>query len=163
MIVAPNALGLGETALKYLDKRQQRLKAKQLLQYMKKKRLIEYTHLPDGKLEVKVTEAGRQRIQKVNFNELTIRKPKQWDGKWRFVMFDIPERKRHSRSALSMKLRNLGFYQLQKSVWAHAYPCALEVELIKQVFEIPDECVIFAEVSYIDSQIHLIKHFNLDA
>lgn len=160
-IVAPNTLQLGESALKYLDKRERKRELKRVLSYMKRRNFINYHELPDGQIKVRLTEKGKERTHKVKFDEMEISKPKRWDKKWRLVMFDIPEKRRQSRSALSTKLKTLGFYQLQKSAWAHPYPCSFEVELIKQVFEIRDQDIIFAEIERIDHQFELLKHFKL--
>lgn len=161
VLVAPNAAQLGDKALKFLDRRSRKLKAKTALDYMNRKNLIEYKESPNGVLAVVVTEKGKQREQKVRFEELKIKRPKKWDKQWRLVTFDIPESQRKSRSSLSSKLKLLGFYQLQKSVWVHPYPCELEVELVKQFFGIPDEYIVFAKVSSINNHDQLAKHFNL--
>lgn len=43
--------------------------------------------------------------------------PKQWDEKWRIVIFDIPEEKRVIRNLFRRNLKKWGFKHLQKSVW----------------------------------------------
>ncbi len=161
IIFAPNAIQLGEVALKYLDKRSRKLESKRLIDYMRRKRLVTFSELPDGQLMVHVTEQGKKRMQKVDFDKMKISVPPKWDQKWRLVMFDIPEGKRKARSALSMKLKLLGFYQLQKSAWVYPYPCDREIELTKEVFGIPYGYVISADVAKIDQESILRKHFNL--
>lgn len=52
----------------------------------------------------------------------------KWDNKWRVVIFDIPEELHTKRNQLRTKLKNLGFYMLQKSIFVIPYPC--EDELI---------------------------------
>lgn len=39
---------------------------------------------------------------------------KDWDKRWRIVVFDVPEELRKGRDVLHSKLRALGFYELQK-------------------------------------------------
>lgn len=46
---------------------------------------------------------------------------KKWDGKWRFVIFDIPEKAKGVRDRLRSKLKELGFGMWQKSVYVTAY------------------------------------------
>jgi len=46
----------------------------------------------------------------------------KWDGRWRILIFDIPENQRRKRDILRTKLTDLGFHQLQKSVWITPYP-----------------------------------------
>lgn len=41
----------------------------------------------------------------------------EWDGKWRIVIFDIPEQKRIVRNLFRRNLKKWGFKYLQKSVW----------------------------------------------
>lgn len=50
------------------------------------------------------------------------RKPKQWDGKWRMVIFDVPETRRNARDYLRDTLKGLGFHALQRSAWITPHP-----------------------------------------
>ena len=67
----------------------------------------------DGrKILLKLTDKGKQ--------ELILRKlleNKKWDGKWRIVIFDIPEKYRSVRNTFRSQLKMWEFIQLQKSVW----------------------------------------------
>lgn len=49
--------------------------------------------------------------------DLVGQEPKNWDGKWRIVIFDIPEEKRIVRNLFRRNLKKWGFKNLQKSVW----------------------------------------------
>ncbi len=44
-----------------------------------------------------------------------------WDGKWRIVLFDIPEAKRPVRDYLRNVLKRHGFVEFQRSMWAWPY------------------------------------------
>lgn len=60
----------------------------------------------------------------LSINWLTpyLKKPEgRWDGKWYVVIFDIPEGIKNARNLLRRKLRDLGFGQLQKSVFISSY------------------------------------------
>lgn len=83
----------------------------------------------DGKLVAQLTKEGEKKIAKYEFEEMKIQKPKKWDGKWRLVIFDIPEGKKTAREFLRQKLISLGFYQLQKSVYIQPFPCIEEKKL----------------------------------
>lgn len=61
----------------------------------------------------KFREKQERKIQKPNINK----KDERWDGKWRVVIFDIPEENRRVREALRETLKLMEFYPLQKSVW----------------------------------------------
>ena len=47
---------------------------------------------------------------------------RKWDGGWRMVFFDIPEKNRRHRDYLRRVLKLIGFYELQKSIWVYPYP-----------------------------------------
>ncbi len=58
---------------------------------------------------------------------------KKWDGKYRMVIFDIPEKQRQHRDWLRSQLYYLEYTQLQKSVFISKYP--LTSEVIKEIKE----------------------------
>lgn len=45
----------------------------------------------------------------------------EWDGKWRALVFDIPEKRKRERKLLRYELYMTGFRRLQKSVWISPY------------------------------------------
>jgi CRISPR-associated endonuclease Cas2 len=85
---------------------------------------------------IRLTKKGKERALKYKLEDMEIKKPKKWDGKWRIVIFDIPEKKKLARNVLRDKLKELGFERVQKSVFVHPYPCRDEIDFIKEVYEI---------------------------
>lgn len=69
----------------------------------------------DGVVYLQVTREGRSKITG-KFPLLTLQR-QRWDRKWRIVIFDIEEEQRSIRDSFRLKLKELGFGQLQKSVW----------------------------------------------
>lgn len=58
--------------------------------------------------------------------------PQSWDGKWRLLMFDIPEGARDLRRQLRLTLRNMNFYCLQASIYISPWPISNEaIHLLK--------------------------------
>jgi len=49
-------------------------------------------------------------------------KEQSWDGKWRLIMFDIPEKKREERIWLRFRLVVWDYKPIQKSVFIGKYP-----------------------------------------
>lgn len=45
----------------------------------------------------------------------------EWDGKWRIILFDIPEKKRRYRDELRAMIKAVGFKEFQKSIWVYPY------------------------------------------
>jgi len=107
----------------------------QALYLLKKRKIINIKKLGE-KTIVELTEKGKKRKLQYDLDNLIISKREKWDKKWRFLMFDIPESKKSAREALRGKLKKLGFFQFQKSVWIFPYPCAEEVDFISEVFAI---------------------------
>lgn len=81
---------------------------------------------------ISLTEEGKKRAGRFQIDSLNIKKPKQWDRKWRIVIFDISHLHRFKREAFRGKLKQLGFCQLQKSVWVHPYNCEDEIKLLQE-------------------------------
>lgn len=50
-----------------------------------------------------------------------------WDGKWRVVIFDIPEKQRRLRDDLRLELKKLGFGCWQRSVWVTPFDFVREL------------------------------------
>lgn len=136
-----------------------RRKISQAMSYLKRNRLIVLKEEGD-KIIVELSEKGEKKVKQYEFNELKITKPEEWDQKWRIVIFDIPDKKRVARNVLRDKLKNLNFFQLQKSVWAHPYPCENEIKLVAEIFEVSP----FINIIIADRILNDIKaraHFNL--
>ncbi|MDO8676094.1 MAG: hypothetical protein Q7K16_00305 [Candidatus Azambacteria bacterium] len=104
--------------------------------YLKSKKLIQINDNSDGTCAVELTEKGRRKILKYDIDTLKIKPMKKWDGRWRFVMFDIPDKHRKTSNALREKLKELGFFQFQKSIWVYPYPINDEITFISEIFSI---------------------------
>ena len=62
-------------------------------------------------------------------------KPMKWDGKWRIVVFDIPEKYKSTRESLRKYLYAMGFAQIQKSVFITKRECLNEVRALMRSCE----------------------------
>ena len=88
-----------------------------------KRGLVEIIKRKNGVEEIRLTKKGKAKLVQYNIDQLKVEKPQKWDGKWRVVIFDIPVTKDQSRELLRRKMKQLGFYKLQNSVFVHPYPC----------------------------------------
>lgn len=162
LAVAPGA-GVGVDAFTKWYKEQDRRKKFRLRKTfgtLRRERLITIVPAPNGKTKVLLTEAGKKRVLEYQLEEMRIPKMNRWDHVWRLVMFDIPERYKKARGALREKIREFGFYQLQKSVWVHPYQCRNEIDFITEIFEV-SPYVRIAEATHIDGESFLKQHFEL--
>ena len=88
---------------------------------------------------IRLTKEGKKKAGWMQIDDLKIKKPKKWDGKWRIVIFDISNLKKFYRDLFRGKIKELGFYQLQKSVWIHPFDCRDEIELLKDFFGLTEK------------------------
>jgi len=77
---------------------------------------------------IELTSKGKRHLKKIAFEDIEIKRPVVWDGKWRLVIFDIPEGMRSGRDIFRTKLKNLGFKQIQRSVYLYPFECIDEIE-----------------------------------
>lgn len=91
------------------------------LKRLRENGLIDF--VDDNRLVYRLTDQGRQ---KVVLAKLLIDDQK-WDGKWRILIFDIPEKRRVARDVLRSKLKAWGFIRWQQSVWVTKKNCAKEL------------------------------------
>ncbi|MEK7520177.1 MAG: hypothetical protein AAB581_02990 [Patescibacteria group bacterium] len=98
--------------------------------------LVGYEEHGDGMVALTLTEDGAQRVLQYSLGTMTIPTPALWDGYWRVVAFDIPERLKKGRNAFSAKLKELGFLQLQKSVFIFPHECKNELDFVIEAFSL---------------------------
>ena len=89
----------------------------QALKRLRENGLVDF--VGDRKLMVRLTDQGREKavLAKIKLGN------EKWDGKWRLVIFDIPEKRRAVRDLLRSKLKQWDFMHLQQSVWASKKDC----------------------------------------
>lgn len=125
---------------------------------LKNRKIIEIKDA-GNKTVILLTEKGKRRKLVNDLDQIKISYAGAWDGKWRFLMFDIPESKKNAREAFREKLKQLGFFQFQKSVWIYPYQCNNEIDFVSEIFEIAPYITIL-DVR-VDSDGPLRAHFGL--
>jgi len=78
----------------------------------------------------RLTRKGFNKSLFILINNIAIKIPKIWDGKWRMLIFDIPKNYAGNRNFLRNHLIDIGFIQIQKSVWAFPFPCKKEIKFL---------------------------------
>ena len=73
----------------------------------------------NGQQFIKITDEGQlaQLLEKAQVD-----KPDRWDGKWRVMVFDIPENSHDKRDKFRWLLKRNNFVKLQASVFISPYP-----------------------------------------
>lgn len=150
------APGLAKT-LPYLAKVDTKRINQELFRLYKRGLIIVYKN-KNGIKSIKLTKTGKEELKKLQITNLTIEKPEKWDGMWRIIIFDIPIYKNSSRNILRRKVKSLGFFKLQNSVFIYPYPCFEVVTFLREYFGVKDE-VEYIEANRLESQDKLIEHF----
>lgn len=73
----------------------------------------------ENKIYLQLTDQGKKVVR--NHRRAGGRSPQSWDGKWRVVIFDIPEKRADARRYLRNYLKTLGFGKVQRSTWITPY------------------------------------------
>lgn len=162
-LVAPNAVRLFD----YLNPISRRnsirfnQRVTQALLRLERRGLI---HIIDdgGKRRVRLTQQGEELIHGLYAGSYVIPMPARWDGKWRLVMFDVPEKRKKVRDTLRMLLRSAGFVHFQDSAWIQPYPCDELVTLLRSHLGSGKGEIRYLTASLTDESDYAFrKHFNL--
>ncbi len=87
---------------------------------------------------ITLTKEGKKKAGFMQIDNLKIKQHPKWTGEWWMVIFDIAQDKKLHREALRGKLKELGFYPLQKSIWIYPFDCRAEIELLKDFFRLSE-------------------------
>ncbi len=112
-------------------------------------------------LYISLTEEGRKQCGKYQIDDLKIKKPLRWDKKWRVLIFDIGEKYKMKREALRGKLKELGLFPLQKSVWVCPYDFFGEMDILRRFFGLKHKEMKIITASEIESDREIKTFFGL--
>lgn len=107
-----------------------------IIKRLEKQEMISIRETSKG-VSIEITDKGKKRLLEYDFENMEL-KSKRRDGKWRIIIFDIPEEKKRSRDAFRRKLLQLGFIRWQDSVFVSAFPCKNEIDFLTNFLEISD-------------------------
>ena len=162
-VVAPNALQILDKPLqkyfKTMDERARVREYSRIINGMKQRGLVSYNY-GGYKHGIQITKKGHQRAKEITLDSMYIPIQKTWDRKWRIAMFDIPEKHKSGRDALSRSLKGLGCIQLQRSVWLHPFPfkdILIPIAVQHEVYKY----VTYIETGYIENDKLIKKRFKL--
>ncbi|MDP3901441.1 MAG: hypothetical protein Q8Q37_00485 [bacterium] len=132
------------------------------LKNLERRKLISFKELTNGTVKIIILHRGRELIRQYNLEDMKLRKPNKWDKKWRLIIYDIPVKQKRASDAFRAKMKNLGLYQLQKSIWVSPYECLSEIEFLCSVFNINmNECVFYFSTNEIPKKQEIEKFFDL--
>lgn len=133
----------------------------QMLRQLRRQKYIEIKTNDNGSTTVKITQNGLVRALTYQIEEMTIDKSKEWDKKWRVVIFDIPNKHKRIRDIFRMRLHQLGLHQLQESTYIHPYPCFKQIEFLREIYGVPFT-VNYLLVEKLEDDEYLRERFELN-
>lgn len=110
-------------------------------------------------LQFKVTSQGLKQLAMLEFLELKPPPNYHWDRSWRIVIFDVPEALRGARNDIRRLLKELGFMQLQLSVWIHPLPCFDKFEQLKRIYGTSENILLLETRDFFPPQ-RIVSHFQ---
>jgi len=114
------------------------------------------------KREIHLTKQGEKLVNDLYTGAYVIPLPARWDGKWRLVMFDVPEKRKKIRDTLRFLLRSAGFVHFQDSAWIQPYPCDELVTLLRSHLGSGKGEIRYMTASFADESDYAFrKHFDL--
>lgn len=115
----------------------------------------------NGQIYISLTKEGKTKAGKYQIDALAIEKPKKWDGKWRILIFDIKDKQKLKREALRGKIKQLGLFQLQKSVWIYPYDFEKEVKLLRSFFNLTQDEMQFIVACKMENSEKIKNYFKI--
>lgn len=132
---------------------------RQAIKSLYRSSLISFKELGGGRVKMVLSKNGENRVLEFDLDNLKIKKPASWDGKWRMIIFDIPKDMKKAREAFRFHLKKLGFYKLQKSVFILPFTCWEEIDFLVELYDLKP-FVRQVLVDEIDNGLHLRKIFG---
>lgn len=123
-------------------------------------RLVDFQDNDDDTTTIILTEDGKKKVLKYEFENMEVKRPKIWKGEWYIVTYDIPEKKKPAREAFRKKIKELGLLEFQRSVFVSPYECENEIDFVAEFFEV-GKYVRYIKAKYITNEAELKKNFGL--
>lgn len=158
-VVAPNAVQI--FAPLFREKRHLSEKeAKDTILYAHKAGWVEAQRRGQRSVLV-LTPRGKKRADRVAFWRGGPHPQQNWDGRWRILFFDVPEKRKDARDAVRAYLRRWGFLQVQKSVWLTPWPCDEHVQALREWYVLYPHLRL-AQVYSFDGEEEFLRKFDLE-
>lgn len=109
-----------------------------------------------------VTTKGEREYMRQSFDRYQFPESAKWDKKWRVICFDIPERNRGVRYILHNKLKELGCFRLQDSVFVTPHACVEFTQLLHKAYGLYSHVRVMV-VTEVDDEQQLRAYFRLGA
>ena len=153
-------LGMNLAREIFKEKRASKKQAYDTFRHLRRKGLVDLRR-EGHDVVITLTLEGKKKAGKFQIDDLTIERPEKWDGKWRIIVFDIPIISNTIRNIFRRKLKEFGFYWLQKSVWVFPFECREEIEFLREFLEMGVRQIVYIEAAVIENDDFLRVHFGV--
>lgn len=109
---------------------------------------------------LRLTSKGEREFELQQAREQLHAASRRWDGRWRVLVFDIPEYRKSLRDKMRRTLMSVGFLRLQDSVWIYPHDCENFIALLKADFKIGRD-VLYLIVDELEGDGSIKKKFGL--
>lgn len=152
--VAPNVLGImGKRGIMPVGRQKEIINRA-------RDRLIRQGLLQRSNGQLRLTPKGNRELQMQEMMDFRTLRKKRWDGKWRVLIFDIPEYRKSLREMIRRTLISIGFVRLQDSVWIFPYDCEDLIALLKADFK-TGKNILYMIVDELEGDAELKKYFEV--
>ena len=130
---------------------------RQTAYHLRRKGYLKIQTNPSGEKFLKLTKKGEIELL---MTKTWLDKSRPWDGKWRMIIFDIPEGANEKRDKLRRLLRANDFIKLQASVYVSPYVLNRDaIVYLKKTGLI--EYIRIGRLEELDDDADLARHFKL--
>ncbi len=140
--IAPNIFSvIGKFKSKKLNgygmsKREKQKQAVQTLYYLKKHNLIKFKKTAK-EVFLTITKKGKKCFENINFYNIKVEKPSNWNGKWWLIAADIPTKPyRNSADKFRQKMKDMQIKSLQRTLWIYPFDPRKELEYLANYYGI---------------------------
>lgn len=123
-------------------------------------RLVEQGLVRERSNRLSITPSGKGVVGVLAASTRALLGKTHWDGKWRIVTFDVPEKYAPLRRKVRAVLKRAGFVKLQQSLWVYPHECRELAQLIQEESRLSRH-VLYGTLDRIDNDEHLKAAFKL--
>jgi hypothetical protein len=132
-VAAPNAAGHIIKLLGWVPDYKNKYRTEKSLKSLENKKFIHYW-TKNGKGKLELTNEGKLYMARLKVKSIKLPFNKKWDGLWRVITFDIPEKLKMNRRRFSKALNFAGMYNMEKSIFVYPHECKEEILKIAELF-----------------------------
>ncbi|MEI7818541.1 MAG: hypothetical protein WCI47_00285 [bacterium] len=108
----------------------------------------------------KITSLGKSKLHLTQARDLARVTPVQWNQRWHFVTYQIPESKKVARNQLLIELKRIGFRRYSPALWIYPYDVAKYVAQIAEHYKVAHS-IDYLRADTISQPARWRKHFGL--